>query len=131
MDLNGHSLALGPVKYLGNPLGYIADIIGGLYIVITFSSRADEIKFTRLRLGHTRLTHEFIFKNTPPPICNECRVPFTIEHILLVCPRYYQERLNNFGNQILTLEILLNRKNFQYTRNVLQFLKDSNLYTDI
>ena len=97
----------------------------------TFSSRADEIKFTRLRLGHTRLTHEFIFKNTPPPICNECRVPFTIEHILLVCPRYYQERLNNFGNQILTLEILLNRKNFQYTRNVLQFLKDSNLYTDI
>ena len=34
MDLNAHSLALGPVKHLGNPLGYIADIIGGLYIVI-------------------------------------------------------------------------------------------------
>ena len=96
-----------------------------------FSSRADEIKFTRLRLGHTRLTHEFIFKNTPPPICNECRVPFTIKHILLICPRFYQERLNNFGNQILSLEILLNRKNFQFTRNVLQFLKDSNIYVDI
>ena len=33
-NLNQDSLALDPVKYLGNPLGYIEDIIGGLYIVI-------------------------------------------------------------------------------------------------
>ena len=33
LDLNWLLLALGTVKYLGNPLGYIPDIIGGLYIV--------------------------------------------------------------------------------------------------
>ena len=44
-----------------------------------FISRADEIKFTK-GLDHTRLTHEFILKKTPPPICDECRIPFTITH---------------------------------------------------
>ena len=33
--LNRDLLALDPVKYLGNPLVYRADIIGGLYIVST------------------------------------------------------------------------------------------------
>ena len=33
------SLALGPVKYLENPLGYIPDIIGGLYIGIIEHNR--------------------------------------------------------------------------------------------
>ena len=32
-NLNWDSLALDPVEYLGNPLGYIEDIIGGLYTV--------------------------------------------------------------------------------------------------
>ena len=30
-NLNRDSLALDPVKYLGNPLGYISDNNGGLY----------------------------------------------------------------------------------------------------
>ena len=34
LQLNGRARALGPVKYLGNPLGYIVDIIEGLFIVI-------------------------------------------------------------------------------------------------
>ena len=33
-NLNRDKLTLDPVKYLGNPLGYIADIIGGPYWVV-------------------------------------------------------------------------------------------------
>ena len=97
----------------------------------SFPNRSDEIKFTRLRLGHTRLTHEYHYNNNPPPICPLCEIDLTIEHILLICPLYYQKRLINFGDQILSIEILLNRKKFNFTKNVIKFLKDAKLYTKI
>ena len=62
----------------------------------TFQTRLEEIKFTRIRIGHTRLTHNFILNAEDPLICATCNVPITIIHIILVCPRYYAQRLRFF-----------------------------------
>ena len=42
-------------------------------------------KLYRLRMGHTRLTHEFIVKGQPPPECEHCLLPLTTKHILVDC----------------------------------------------
>ena len=47
-NLNRDSLALDPIKYLGNPLGYTADIIGGLFI--DFIIKANNLPDRHLRL---------------------------------------------------------------------------------
>lgn len=54
-------------------------------------SRYQEVVLTRLRIGHTRLTHSFIFTRTPVPTC-ECGEPLTIHHIIITCPIYNRHR---------------------------------------
>ena len=51
--------------------------------------RSWSIKLTRLRLGHTRLTHEFLMSRAPRPCCDYCdEVPLTVKDILRECPNY-------------------------------------------
>ena len=55
----------------------------------TFSglNRQDEVRIRRLRIGHTRATHEFLLKREDPPICRFCNTRATISHILYECYR--------------------------------------------
>ena len=48
------------------------------------NTRREETTITRLRIGHTRLTHSFILKEEPPPKCS-CGNRYTIKHILIEC----------------------------------------------
>uniref|UniRef100_A0A8D8RZ79 Uncharacterized protein n=1 Tax=Cacopsylla melanoneura TaxID=428564 RepID=A0A8D8RZ79_9HEMI len=45
-----------------------------------------EIVLTRMRIGHTRLTHSFLFTRSDPPSC-ACGAPLTVLHVLS-CPRH-------------------------------------------
>ena len=48
-----------------------------------FNNRKEGIIVTRLRTGHTKLTHEHKIKKTTPPTCTHCNDhPLTIIHIL-------------------------------------------------
>ena len=49
--------------------------------------RRDDVIISRLRLGHTKLTHSYLMENRPPPICNMCssNSQLSIKHILLEC----------------------------------------------
>ncbi|KAI5747085.1 hypothetical protein M8J77_010891 [Diaphorina citri] len=49
-------------------------------------STIKEVILTRMRLGHTRLTHNHLFTKSDPPIC-QCGAPLTVRH-LLSCPRH-------------------------------------------
>ncbi len=49
------------------------------------TKRRDEVVLTRLRIGHTRLTHAFLLKGEIPPECIGCNTSFTIKHILIDC----------------------------------------------
>ena len=48
-------------------------------------SRKDDVKLTRLRIGHTRLTHKHFLLNEDSPECIPCNCPLTVKHILLEC----------------------------------------------
>ncbi|KAI5738485.1 hypothetical protein M8J77_007721 [Diaphorina citri] len=41
----------------------------------------EEVVLCRMRIGHTRATHSFLFKRTPPPSCR-CGDLLTVLHIL-------------------------------------------------
>ena len=58
--------------------------------------REDEVAISRIRLGHSKLTHSFIFDRLEAPFCVGCDKPFTLHHILTDCvefshirPRFY------------------------------------------
>ena len=92
-------------------------------------SRAEEIKITRLRIGHTRFARDYYFKDNIPPECDECGELLTVQHVLLDCGNYYHERLLHFKDLDITLPNLLNNPiNF---RAVLNFFQDINLYGSI
>ena len=55
-------------------------------------NRQEEKILTRLRIGHTHLTHSFIFAKEPRPRCTQCTRVLTVEHILLWCPQFQQHR---------------------------------------
>ena len=54
---------------------------------------------SRLRLGHTIFSHQWLLKQlAQPPTCNRCNLHLTIKHILIVCPLYSNHRRKLFGN---------------------------------
>ena len=99
-----------------------------------FFSRIDEIKFTRIRLGHTRFTHSYHFTGDQFPICAQCNCLYTINHILRLCPRFRNERKNHFGKFILStksLQEFLDRKNPNQNQAVINFIKSINFFKEI
>ena len=51
--------------------------------------RKSEMVITRLRLGHTRITHEYIFKKLPHPMCSFCnRESLNSSHLLFECSKF-------------------------------------------
>ena len=45
----------------------------------------DEVVLSRLRLGHSYLTHSYLLKGEPPPESVTCNCRLTISHILVDC----------------------------------------------
>ena len=52
--------------------------------------------FSRLRLGHTICTHQYILRNETNNTCI-CNEPLTIRHILYNCPAFNQYRIHLFN----------------------------------
>lgn len=54
--------------------------------------RREQVILSRLRIGHSKLTHEHLLKKTPPPMCDVCEnIPITVTHIL-TCKKYENAR---------------------------------------
>jgi ribonuclease HI len=63
-----------------------------------FRCRREEIVFTRLRLGHSHFTHQYLLKGEEPPVCIPCQERLTVKHLLLDCidfshvrPQFYRD----------------------------------------
>ena len=52
------------------------------------SVRRDKVVLSRLKLGHSYLTHSYLLKGEPPPECVTCNCRLTISHILVDCIDY-------------------------------------------
>ncbi|XP_050066278.1 uncharacterized protein LOC126555393 [Aphis gossypii] len=57
-----------------------------------FSNRKEEIIINRLRIGHTRVTHDYLMKKTEPSLCRSCNLPNTVKHILIHCQIFSEAR---------------------------------------
>ncbi|XP_062715142.1 uncharacterized protein LOC134291426 [Aedes albopictus] len=90
---------------------------------------ADQRVLTRLRIGHTRLTHTFLLKKEPPPTCECCGTTLDVRHVILNCRKYERERQeNNIGTTSLR-DALSNEE--EKTTRILKFLRDSGLYKQL
>ena len=49
------------------------------------NNRKEDITLTRLRIGHSRLTHKHYLLNDDMPDCIPCDRPLTVKHILVEC----------------------------------------------
>ena len=90
-------------------------------------SRKDQVVMTRLRLGHTRMTHCHLLLRRPPPRCS-CGEDFTILHVLTDCTAYQPAR------QALDLPPDLTRilaPSSPHRERVLEFFKNSGLFYDL
>ena len=61
--------------------------------------RKDEVVLCRARISHTHLTHSYILKKDPPPVCEHCQCNLTVRHILVECNHFAQERKDIFGRR--------------------------------
>ena len=98
---------------------------------LKLKTRLDETKFTRLQIGHTRLTHKSILQKGERGFCNACKEELTVEHLLLHCSLFHQARMASFGQQTFSVAKLLNRKNKSLNLKVISFLKAANIYKEI
>ena len=48
-------------------------------------SRREDVVLTRLRIGHTWLTHSYLLRQEAQPRCDFCNNILTVEHILVAC----------------------------------------------
>ena len=81
------------------------------------NSRREETTLSRLRIGHTRLTHSFILKEEPPPKC-PCGNQYTIRHILIECTSLYHIRKKYYN--VNNMKELFERID---SKNIINFLK--------
>ena len=87
------------------------------------ASRREQVVISRLRIGHTRLTHAFILKQEPQPQCLTCQTTCTVKHILIECRAFAVIRKRFFKVTSLT-ELFENFK----IDDVLSFLREKGLY---
>lgn len=92
-------------------------------------NRREEIVLSRIRIGHTRLTHLSLITEGNIALCNICNSTLTIEHVVTQCRKYTKERNECLGQQIEVEEILGDSE--ENIQKLLEFLKKTNLYKQI
>ncbi|XP_055944307.1 uncharacterized protein LOC129975278 [Argiope bruennichi] len=90
--------------------------------------REKDVKLTRLRIGHTRLTHRHLILREKAATCPTCQLDFTVYHILVQCPAFNSHRIRFFHSLSLTLADLVGEN---YHPNIFNFLKAIQLYIHI
>ncbi|GFR90533.1 RNA-directed DNA polymerase from transposon X-element [Elysia marginata] len=55
-------------------------------------NRKQETVVSRLRIGHSWITHEYLLKGEQQPYCTACECPFTVKHILVECCRFFAKQ---------------------------------------
>ncbi|XP_055862095.1 uncharacterized protein LOC129922043 [Biomphalaria glabrata] len=89
-------------------------------------TRRGSTTMSRLRIGHTYITHSFVLKREEPPLCEYCDSRLTVEHILVDCPRYQDVRAKHF--RATNLKTLFNNVD---PGKVLGFIREVGLSTKI
>ena len=63
--------------------------------------RRDETVITRLRIGHSRMTHSYLLSRESQPVCDHCKCHLTVKHMLLECSSTAVIRHKYFSSSLL------------------------------
>ena len=91
-------------------------------------SRLESLKWTRLRLGHTKFSKQHLVKNEAALECLGCSEELTVKHVLIECGDFYVERRQFLGMENLEIKEILNSIDINYIKNVFKFFREINLY---
>ncbi|KOC61417.1 hypothetical protein WH47_06584, partial [Habropoda laboriosa] len=81
--------------------------------------RKDQVKLTRIRIGHTNWSHSHLIIKKEPNNCDICGIQNSIDHILITCPEYNMKRIQH----LLTM---LQKEDS--SKRAINFLNDIGLY---
>ncbi|GBN27805.1 RNA-directed DNA polymerase from mobile element jockey [Araneus ventricosus] len=70
-------------------------------------NRKSDTVLTRLRIGHTRLTHRYLLMGEQAPTCTHCGCSLSVIHFLVECPFFNSQRLRYFQTTSITLLTLI------------------------
>ena len=88
--------------------------------------RKDSVIYTRLKIGHTSLTHKYILTQNDKPFCVGCNTDLTIKHILTNCTEFNTERKKYYKcTKIKDIFDIVE------PTKILQFTKEINLYNKL
>ena len=77
-----------------NKLHEIKPVLGNN--IIGRPLRREDVVLTRLRIGHTIITHSYLIKQEDQPLCISCNKPFTVKHFLIDCFEFANVRRHFF-----------------------------------
>ena len=89
------------------------------------SNRREEI-IARLRIGHTHMTHSYLFKREELPECIPCNTTLSVKHLLVECTDLAPYRDKYFHTH--SLETLFDTVKLE---SLFDFLKELNLFKRI
>ena len=102
----------------------------GAWISSYNKNRRQETALCRLRIGHTNITHAFLMeRNRNPPVCERCRVPITVKHLLVQCRKYDATRNKYFDNASLA-DMLAETSDYSPSR-LFKFLQETELLSKL
>lgn len=55
-------------------------------------NRKDDVILTRMRIGHSKITHKHLLEKREWPKCQRCNQALTIKHIIVDCIGFATER---------------------------------------
>ncbi|XP_039432001.1 uncharacterized protein LOC120414751 [Culex pipiens pallens] len=88
-------------------------------------NQEEQRALTRLRIGHTRITHEGLFRGERA-MCDTCGVPLTVEHILCTCMKFDQHRDDTAQSVYGALN-----NDPEAERKLILYLRDTDLFDKI
>ncbi|XP_053597660.1 uncharacterized protein LOC103580449 [Microplitis demolitor] len=92
----------------------------------TALTRRDQVILTRLKIGHTNLTHCYRPEKKDPPVCPRCGSILSVKHLITSCLLYQSERTQ--ANLPMNPEELFTT---EHRRKVIKFLKLTKIYNKI
>lgn len=94
----------------------------------TTGTRREQVALSRIRIGHTLITHKHLFTKTDPDYCTTCNSQSTIEHIICNCIKYTQIRQKYIIPNTIK-EALKN--SISSNTNLIKYLKETKLLQQI
>ena len=85
--------------------------------------RKDSVVFTRLKIGHTALTHRYLLAGEENPECARCKCRLTVRHVLLECAE--SEPIREKYYKYTNLKHLFD---CSQPKTILDFLREVGLY---